>query len=239
MSDSNVEMKRYPDAGAMARALASEVATRLTRAAAARGNATLVVSGGHSPVGFFEELRAQTLDWRRITVALADERWVEPGDLESNEHLVRAVLLSGNAAAARFVGLKNGAPTPELGASAAWEAFAQLQRPFDVTILGMGIEGHTASLFPGSPRLVEALDPSAARGCVPMRSPTPPHERLTLNLGALLDSRHIAILILGDAKLGTYARACAAGPVEEMPVRAVLRQRRVPVEVSWAPGRSG
>jgi 6-phosphogluconolactonase len=150
--DSKLEVKRFPDAEALARGVASDVAGRLAQAYATRGNATLVVSGGRSPVGFFEELGARGLDWRKVTITLADERWVEASDPGSNERLVREVLLRGNAAVARFIGLKNGAPSPELGAAAAWRALARLPRPFDVTILGMGMDGQMASLFSGLTR---------------------------------------------------------------------------------------
>src|SRR6185312_2483967 len=108
-------------------------------------------------------------------------------------------------------------------------------RPFDVTLLGMGDDGHTASLFPGSPGIREALDPTAPAGCVATWSPRAPHARVSLNLSALLESRHISILILGGEKLAVHRRACSAGPVEEMPVRGILRQAGVPVEVLWAP----
>ena len=97
---------------------------------------------------------------------------------DSNERLVREVLLQDRAAAARFSGLKNAAPSPDLGAVSAWETFARVPRPFDVTVLGMGDDGHTASLFPGSPNLRSALNPGAAAGCVGMWAPTPPQPRL-------------------------------------------------------------
>jgi len=170
-----------------------------------------------------------------VCVALADERWVEPTDESSNEKLVRDVLLRGPAAAARFSGLKNAAPSPDLGAVSAWETFARVPRPFDVTVLGLGDDGHTASLFPHSPNLRSALDRSAAAGCVGMRAPTAPQARLSLNLSALLDSRRVLILITGEAKWRTYSAAGEPGPVEDMPVRAVLREQRTPVEVVWAP----
>jgi 6-phosphogluconolactonase len=233
--NSEPRVRRLADIETLSRELATQIAADLTAAIGARGLASLVVSGGRSPVRFFEILRSQPLDWGRVCIALADERWVDPQDAASNERLVREVLLKDHAAAARFLGLKNGAPTPDLGAVSAWETFARVPRPFDAVILGMGDDGHTASLFPGSPNLPSALNRAAAAACVGMWSPVAPHPRLSLNLTALLDSRRIVVLITGESKWRTYTAACAAGPVEDMPVRAVLRQSRTPVDVLWAP----
>ena len=235
MTNSDPRLKRFPAMAELAQALAADVAQTLARAIDARGGASLIVSGGKTPVKFFEQLRARPIEWRRVCIALADERWVDPSDPGSNEKMVREVLLKERAAEARFAGLKNAAPSPDLGAVSAWETFARIPRPFDVTLLGMGDDGHTASLFPGSPNLSIALAASAAAGCVGMWSPSAPQPRLSLNLSALLDSRRILILIEGAGKLSAYEAAAGAGPVEAMPVRAVLRQSRVPVEVIWAP----
>jgi len=235
VANQNVFVRRFASANELAREVAADVLAQLAQGSASRGQASLLLSGGRSPVGLFERLRAVELDWRGVWVALADERWVDTSDTASNEHLVRTQLLKGEAAAARFVGLKNEASSPELGAARAWQALSRVPRPFDMTILGMGDDGHTASLFPGSPNLRSALDESAADGCVGTCSPTLPHARLSLNLSALLDSRRIVLLMLGESKLRTYVAACRPGPVEEMPVRAVLRQQRIPVEVAWAP----
>jgi 6-phosphogluconolactonase len=233
--NSEPRVHRYADVDTLSHELASQIAANLNAALGARGLASLVVSGGRSPVKLFEILRAQALDWSRVCIALADERWVDPQDAASNERLVRDVLLKDHAAAARFLGLKNGAPTPDLGAVSAWETFARVPRPFDAVLLGMGDDGHTASLFPGSPNLPSALNRSAAAGCVGMWSPLPPQPRLSLNLTALLDSRRIVVLITGESKSRTLAAACAPGPEEDMPVRAVLRQTRTPLDVMWAP----
>jgi len=227
--------ERYADLETLSHELGAQIAAALTAAIEARGTASLVVSGGRSPVKFFETLRSRPLDWSRVCIALADERWVSPDDAASNERLVRDVLLKDRAAAARFLGLKNGAPTPDLGAVSAWETFARVPRPFDAVVLGMGDDGHTASLFPGSPNLHSALNPSAAAGCVGMWSPVAPHPRLSLNVTALLDARRVVVLINGESKWSTYAAACAPGPVADMPVRAVLRQSRTPVAVLWSP----
>ncbi len=235
MMNSDPRVTQFSDSEALARSLADGIAATLKAAVAARGRASLVVSGGNSPIRLFELLRVQALDWRRVCVALADERWVEPSDPASNEKLVRHVLLQESSAAAEFHGLKNGAPTPDMGAVSAWETFARVPRPFDTVQLGMGEDGHTASLFPGSPNLSSALDTRAAPGCIGMRAPAPPRPRLSLNLSALLDCRRIVLLITGEQKWRTYLAASGPGPIEEMPIRAVLRQTRIPVEVMWSP----
>jgi 6-phosphogluconolactonase len=232
---SNPTVQKYASADELTSRLAETIAADLKRSIEVRGLASLVVSGGHSPVKLFEKLRVAPLDWSRVCVGLVDERWVEPTDPNSNEKLLRDHLLRDAAAAARFAGLKNAAPSPDLGAVSAWETYARVPRPFDVTILGMGDDGHTASLFPRSPNLQSALNPDAIAGCVGMWAPTAPQARISLNLSALLDSRRIVLFIVGDDKWKTYAKAAESGPVEDMPVRAVLRQQRTPVEVAWAP----
>jgi 6-phosphogluconolactonase len=233
--NSEPPVQRYADAETLARELAAQIAKSLAAAIGARGRASLVVSGGQSPVRLFEILRTQTLDWPRVCIALADERWVDAKDAGSNERLVRDHLLRDQAASARFLGLKNAAPTPDLGAVSAWETFARVPRPFDAVVLGMGDDGHTASLFPGSPNLPSALNKSAAAGCVGMWSPVAPHPRLSLNLTALLDTRRVVLLIAGESKWRTFTAAIAPGPEQDMPIRAVLRQSRTPVDVLWSP----
>jgi 6-phosphogluconolactonase len=235
MTNSEPPATKFSSLDAVSRALAGEVAAGLNSAIASRGLASLVVSGGRTPMRLFELLRDEPLDWSRVCVALADERWVSTTDEASNEKLIRDVLLKGPAAAARFLGLKNGAPTPDMGAVSAWETFARVPRPFDALLLGMGDDGHTASLFPGSPNLPSALNPAAVAGCVGMWAPSPPQPRLSLNLSALLDSRRVVVLINGAAKWRTYVAASAPGPAQDMPVRAVLRQTRTPVDVMWSP----
>jgi len=235
MTNSEPPATKFSNLDTLSRALADQVAERLNAAIAARGLASLVVSGGKTPMKLFELLREEPLDWSRVCIALADERWVSTTDAASNEKLVRDVLLKGPAAAARFHGLKNGAPTPDVGAVSAWETFARVPRPFDALLLGMGDDGHTASLFPGSPNLPSALNPAAVAGCIGMWAPAPPQPRLSLNLSALLDSRRVVVLINGAGKWRTYVAASSPGPLQDMPVRALLRQTRTPVEVMWSP----
>lgn len=229
----------FEDSAVMAAALADEIAQRLTRAVGERGVASLVVSGGGTPRPVFKALSGRPLAWDRVVVTLADERWVDPRAAESNERLVRRTLLTGHAAAARFVPLKTDHLMPETGEAACNAALGDIARPFDVVLLGMGDDGHTASLFPGAAELTAALDPATARSACavrPARYPAAaPYPRMSLTLAALLDSAWIVLLIAGAGKKTVYDQALAGEDTDHMPVRAVLHQTRVPIDVYWAP----
>jgi 6-phosphogluconolactonase len=227
--------RRFPNAAALIEALALDIVGVLQTGLAGGRGASLALPGGRTPVPLFERLSNAELDWDDVWVTLGDERWVEAGSASSNEKLVRDHLLKGNAAIANFVGLKNAAADARSGAHAGWSAVAEVPRPFDFMLLGMGDDGHVASLFPDSPGLALALDLTQPPGCVAMTAPTPPRERLSLNLRALLDSRRIGVLITGEDKWATYERARVRGPAVDMPVRALLQQQNVPVSVYWAP----
>jgi 6-phosphogluconolactonase len=230
-----VHEHRFPDREALAAALAGEIKVDLEEAIAARGATSLVVSGGKTPARLFARLRDEKVDWTRTWVTLADERWVETTSEDSNERRVREGLLVGSAAAAHFVGLKNPAATPEAGADWVTRALTRVPHPFDVVVLGMGEDGHTASLFPGSMALARGLDPAAPPACIAVNALVAPHARVSLNLAALLDSRRIVLHIEGDAKWAVYQRARAPGTSAELPIRAVLQQKEVPVDVFWSP----
>jgi 6-phosphogluconolactonase len=222
-----------PDA--LADALAVAIERRLDDALSARGRATLVVSGGTTPRATFERLAQKRIAWRDVTITLSDERWVPPDDPASNEALVRSALLTGPAASARFVGLYTGDPTPEAGERSCAARIDTLARPFDAVLLGMGADGHTASLFPHAPGLGDALDPAGGALCRAVRPPDVQPPRITLTLRALLDARIVFLLFQGARKRAAFVAAQAAGRIEDMPVRAILRQRRVPVEIYWTP----
>ncbi|XEH51463.1 6-phosphogluconolactonase [Edwardsiella tarda] len=129
--------------------------------------------------------------------------------------------------------MKNDAATPFVGAAASEAALAAIPRPFDVVILGMGDDGHTASLFPGAENLFPALAMDSGRVCMGMTPLTAPLDRITLTLPALLDSQQIYLHLVGDTKRQVYLQAVGGVEVNEMPIRAVLQQSRTPVDVYW------
>lgn len=223
--------KKFPDAETQATTLATEISRRLTKSVSDRGIATLAVSGGRSPIRLFQLLSEAEVPWLSVIVTLVDERWVEPTDDASNEKLVRENLLVGKAGAARFVALKNNEETPEKGVPVCHDRLAKMPFPFDIMVLGMGDDGHTASLFPHAPGLAQALNSTRDELCAAVHPATAPHPRMTLTMRALQSSRWLVLPLQGEAKLKTFRMAMEDGPVEDMPVRAVLRQIAAPIEV--------
>ncbi|WP_018991064.1 6-phosphogluconolactonase [Aromatoleum toluclasticum] len=222
----------FADAPTLSAALADRVAGMLRHAIGRRGRASLVVSGGRSPLPFLRALGQRKLDWSRVTVTLADERWLPPDHPDSNAGLVIANLLQGPAAEAHFVPLYGGENSPGDGLAACTARLDEIQRPFDVVVLGMGDDGHFASIFPGIPRLGELLSESgpALAATVP---PAAPHARMTLALSAILDARRILLPISGAAKREVIEEAACGN--EGLPIATLLRQRRAPLHVFFCP----
>ncbi len=199
--------------------LASDVASALRRLIAANGKATLAVSGGETPKLFFEKLSGMGIPWTAVTVTLVDERQVPETSERSNARLVRAQLLKDKAAPARFVPLYDNPAAVELP-------------PFDIVILGMGTDGHTASFFPGGDNLAVALDPETKERIVTITAPAAGEPRLTFTLPVLTDTGYLVLHIEGPEKRKVLDLALKDGPVEAMPVRAVLRAK-TPLTLYW------
>ena len=217
--------------------LAETIAERLHAAINLRGHAVLSVSGGKSPIALFEALRVLPLEWQRVTVLLVDERCVPHDHAESNTALVRRHLLKDGAAAATFVPFFDTLPATLDDAAlnglvnAANRRLATQPWPMDLAVLGMGDDGHTASLFPGGAGLRQALQSSGPVAWV--RPSTAPHARLTLTLPALLATRELALAISGASKLAVFQQA-RLGADEALPVSLILNQHQTPVSIWMA-----
>jgi 6-phosphogluconolactonase len=217
-------IETFPNAETLAEAAAHAIARNLREGLATRSRASLVATGGRSPGPVYDRLKAAELDWARVVVTLSDERCVPATDPDSNARLVRERLLQGTAARARFLPLW---PEPD---PAALEAL----QPFDAVMLGMGEDGHIASLIPGDPGLAQAMAPDAQAPSVrvPQGLGKPPLPRVSLTLSALLSARAVFLLIAGEAKREVIARAEGG---EDLPVRALIAQTRVPIRIFWCP----
>lgn len=221
----------------MAEDLAEAVASRLRQGIEARGRAFLSVGGGRFPKPFFRKLSLKSVPWENVSVVLGDERWVSPDDDASNEKLVRENLLSGGASAAQLIGLKTTHGEPESGMPEIEARLKCLPELLDVTVVGMGEDGHTASLFPSAQphELTQALTPAAGEQAALMNPSVSDVARISLTLPRLKASRWIVIAAPGEGKLKTYEEAIKGDDIRAMPVRALLRQDDVPVEFWWAP----
>ena len=215
---------------ALAEQLAEAVYQALADDLVNQSRALLVVSGGSTPVPFFKALAQKPLEWARVDITLADERWVDEQSSDSNAKLVRDNLLQGPAAAANFVPLTSDAGTPEEGVAAVAEATAGLAWPASVVILGMGGDGHTASLFPDSQELDLAL--STDEPLVAVRTPSQPQPRITFSADRLHQAKRHILHITGDDKRAVLANAMSGDDVRTLPIRAFLS---CPLAIYWAP----
>ncbi|MDI9846465.1 6-phosphogluconolactonase [Rhodoblastus sp. 17X3] len=227
-----VALRTFETSEALASALARRVAAALAERLQTAPRAILAVSGGSTPLQFFEALSAQPIDWGAVDITLVDERWVGELSGRSNARLVRNCLLRGGAAAARFIPLTSPSPSPEGGIEEVAARIDALSFPLAVAVLGMGEDGHTASFFPNGDGLAEALNPSTKRKVAIVRAPGAVEPRVTLNFPTLRNAGLILLHIEGEAKLRALRAAEQPGPVEDMPIRAFLRGDR-PLETFW------
>ena len=228
-----MDLFEFENTSAQDAELVSKVVDLLSMAIEQHGSASLVVSGGRTPKGFFHLLSQEFLDWSKVTVTLADERWVDADHKDSNEKLVQENLLINEAYVARFVALKNSATSAQAGETSIDQDLSAIGR-FTLVILGMGDDGHTASLFPGSEALNIGLDMESGRQCLAVQPLDAPHERMSMTLPRLLDSEQIIVHISGENKGNVLAMADGGDDRFELPIRAVLQQTITPVSVYWA-----
>lgn len=221
----------FPSPEALAAALAETVAQALAEAIERRGQAFLAVSGGTTPTRFFRALSEQALAWPKVTVTLVDERFVPEDSPRSNAALVRATLLAGKAAAARFAPLYRPAASVGQAADEANAGLAALPWPLDVAIFGMGTDGHTASFFPDAANLDALLDPATGAFVLPVHAASAGEPRLTLPLARLLEAGTLALHIEGSEKRAVLEAALRPGG--DKPVSAVFAHARRPVPVYW------
>ena len=227
--------KHFADRQQLVREMADHCGKLLSRAIAEKGGASLVVSGGSTPKPLFKRLSELDIPWEHVVITLVDERWVAVNDEDSNERLVRTHLLKNRAAKAAFIGMKNEAPTAAAGVQQCERRLRQVPRPFDLVILGMGNDGHTASLFPGARQLAAATAMDSGKICMAVTPPAASHDRMTLTLPAILAANRIFLHIVGAEKLKVLKQALAGGPPQVRPIRVILMQEQVPVTIYHAP----
>lgn len=226
------QINEYTERKLLDQALADNVAALLTQAVNDNGKASIAVSGGSTPKGFFQALSHKKLAWQNITITLADERWVDGNSNDSNTMLVHENLLQNEAASANFFHLKRG---EEFNTAVLTELNEDAKQilPLDVLILGMGEDGHTASLFPCSDEIEECLADNS-QALIKVIPKTAPYQRISFSFSALAQSKNTFLHISGDSKKQVLAKAIAGQESREMPIRAFLHAPDVKTQVYWA-----
>ena len=212
--------------------LANQVADILSKAVVNKGKASIAVSGGSTPKGFFTALSQKDLPWHDITITLADERWVNMESDASNTRLVHENLLQNNAVNAKFFHLKQGETLCEETLADLNLAASSSLLPLDVLILGMGEDGHTASLFPCSDEIDEGFLTQAP--LLKVMPKTAPHARISFSFSALKNSKNVFLHISSENKKVVLNNALAGTDIKQMPIRAFLQDPEINTNVYWA-----
>ncbi len=232
-----IDIQKFDDAEHMERLLAQNVATLLESLIKEKGQATLCVPGGRSPKNFLHYLACKSVPWDKVMITLTDERWVATDSPESNEYQVREQLLQSEVTNAWFLPLKMNFPSPVEAVQACEERLLESAPKLDVVILGMGEDGHFASLFPHDKALDKGLDITGSARCVAVSSQAD-FNRISLTMKMFMTARKIILLIKGEAKWAALQRAIEPEnryDASEMPIRAMINQDRVPFQVYWSP----
>lgn len=226
LTEHRFESRDAASAAAAAR-IAGFINARLDR----DDKATFVVSGGTTPGKCFDYLSGYSLEWDKVQIALSDERWVPADHEDSNERLVREALLKNEASSADLLSLYQ----DDLSVDERCDALQSHlpENGFACSMVGMGVDGHFASLFPDSNSLEVDLNLDNRRFYTPIRTSASPHPRVSMTLGALLDSDEILLLFFGEEKLAVYENAHTVD--KTYPITALLEQQKTPVSLYWAP----
>ena len=229
------EWWEYESHEEMAEAVAGDVGFIVESALDARGSCLLALPGGKTPLPVFETLARAKLDWKKVTIVPTDERLVPMDDERSN---IRAIAKTFLPAGGRVIPIAADIADYKLAGNSADARLQDLPWPPDLVWLGMGEDGHTASIFAG-PDLQDALDaPKARRAIGVMPDPMPsdaPVPRVTLTRAAILSARTMLITVTGDTKRELLEQAIADGQSSKLPIGRVLAEAEQPIDIHWAP----
>jgi 6-phosphogluconolactonase len=235
MGETAPAIEIFADGASWADACVARLSDALSAALAESGKAVFAGSGGSTPTPIYQRMARTNLDWSRVAVTLIDERYVPETSPESNAALLKRTLLTGPAAAARFVPLFHPAVTVDRAAALAAHALAAEGGRFDAVLLGMGEDGHICSMFPDSPTLKTLLSPNlppTVLGVPKGRDGAAPGlERLSINLPYLMTARRVVLALAGPAKRAVFEREAAGDPAVQ-PIAALIAAG-VPLDVLW------
>lgn len=226
-----MHLHEFVDYAGLNQGFAELLSQILQRAITLRGRAYLAVPGGKTPIGLFKQLAKKELSWDKVTICPTDERWLPITDTNSNEFLIRKTLIQDNAANAEIVSLINDERNLNDAIRMANINLSALPT-FDAVILGMGTDGHTASLFPCSPEIRQGFLEEEGN-IIAVNPQTAPYQRLSLTWSRLTDTRYLFLLVTGEEKLAVVEKAAAVYE-KNLPISAFFHKTTVPLHVMYA-----
>ncbi len=230
-----IEWWDYDDAAEMADAVAGDIQFIIESAIDARGGAVVALAGGKTPLPIYGKLAAAKLDWKRVTIIPGDDRLVPLGDPLSNVTAIGKIFIPRGARVLPLISDK--AEDYKAAGRAADARLQDVHWPLDLCLLGVGADGHCASIFPG-PDYDEALNgPKERRALGVMPDPLPPEApvaRVTLSRAAIASARALMIAVSGQAKRDVLETAIEAGAASPYPIGRVLADVELPVDIHWS-----
>ena len=235
----NIQINKYGTRDKLFSAVADRCQAQLQLVLEQNGEASFIIPGGTTPGPIFAQLAISSLDWKSITIAQSDERWLSAEHAQSNQGLTTRTLLIENAKNARYIGMKNPHTSALEGEADCNKVYQKLVSPYSLTMLGMGLDGHIASLFPNSKTINQALDLNNSNQCIAIDATGSEvagdyPERMSLTLAAILNSELIILLITGEEKLNVIELAMQQHDPKRLPVSALLNQSNTPIAIYWS-----
>lgn len=218
-----MNITNFDNAQAITEYLTIDITNKLTQAIADNGQASFVVSGGRSPIALFNALSNADLDWSKVIISLVDDRWVKSDHENSNELLVKTHLLINRASSATFIGLVGNQESAFDGVDNAVAKIAAIKQ-IDIMILGMGEDGHTASIFPCCEQVTEAMSVNNSNRLIATQPTTAPFERISFTLNEILATKQVYLPLSGEGKVSVFEQATQITDYSKMPIAAVLNQ---------------
>ncbi|PHZ84820.1 6-phosphogluconolactonase [Paremcibacter congregatus] len=226
--------KKFTRKQALFDQLFQDTTTRLQKAVAEKDMASVLLSGGTTPGSFYDVLSHADIPWDKICLSVTDERWVPATNPASCEYLVRQTLMQNRAATARFFPLKSPPDALMDGYAITLDSLRQMPQPFDMVLLGMGLDGHVASLIPTAEDTARGLDPANKNICQYIRNPGGDYPRISMTVNSLLNVAQVTLLFFGVEKWAVYQDALH-DTAFTWPVSHILHQDQTPVEIYWCP----
>lgn len=227
----NLRENIFTDKAELEHKLALEISQILNQEIKNKGKATLLVSGGSTPKKLFEILSNKEIDWKKVSIGLIDERFVATETDESNELLIKNTLLKNNAADAKFIGLVFNLDDYKENLNIAISKNNAIYKSITCSVLGMGLDGHTASLFPNSEEIYTDDSIFGDKIIINTKASSEPSKRISYTKSKILSSKHLFLYFNGKEKLDVFNSAKESNNPSLKPISAFIHQNKKTLNV--------